>query len=114
MIYLAHQLDAIGIPGELFLERYADWEVELPNGARIRAITEQGLLSCGYKREAESWRLRSQEDGGGADHERMGKNRGGRPRSADKTPLACGESRANRNNARGYDNTIPFPTQIHK
>jgi len=114
MIYLAHQLDAIGIPGELFLERYADWEVELPNGATIRAITEQGLLNCGFKREAQKWRLRSQEDGGRENPERMGKNRGGRPRAASKTSLDRGESGAARGDSWGHDNTIPFPTQIRK
>lgn len=111
-ILFAHNLTALGLPGELFLQKYWDWEVTLPDGVTIRGITEEGLLSCGYKSAAERQWVGSPKDGERGDDLSLGKSTRGCKKKASKSPLGEWDSRTSHNNLEGHDNTVSIEHRI--
>lgn len=97
---------------ELFLQKYGDWQVEIL-GKTVRGITPERLLSVG-KCATEEKRVGGPGDARWRDVQRMGENKGGRPRAADKETMADRENRAKGNDARGHDNSLPPFLEIHE
>ena len=115
MMFTADIVRVMGISledAELFLQKYGDWQVEILDKT-VRGITPEELLRVG-KCATEEERLRSQGDARWVDVQRVGQNRGGRPRKIDKASLADGENRAQGNDPRGHDNSLPPFLEIHE